>query len=82
MRMFGGVPIRVTRPPSMEPKESGISTVAGDLPALEADWMATGISSARAPTLFINIERIAARKVSTLMCRMGCREAGSISGIK
>ena len=68
MRMFGGVPTR-DQATQYGAEESSISTVAGDLPALEADWMATGISSARAPTLFINIERIAARKVSTLMCR-------------
>jgi hypothetical protein len=43
------------------------------------DLIAIGISSARAPTLFINIERNAARNVKTAICRYGVDEIGSIA---
>lgn len=54
--IFGGVPIRVTSPPRMDPKDSGIRTRAGDREALAADSRAAGINMASAPTLFMTID--------------------------
>ncbi len=69
----------VTNPPSMEPNDRGINTVAGDRPAFVVDCIAMGINRARAPTLFMNIERKAARNVSMEICSSGLEEKGSIN---
>ena len=60
MMMLGGVPIRVTSPPRMEPKASGISSSEAGRPACFADCRAAGISKASAPTLFMNPDRLPA----------------------
>ncbi len=57
MMMLGGVPIMVTRPPRIEPNDSGISTTAGDFFAFCAACIATGMRSASAPTLFMIVDR-------------------------
>ena len=67
MMMLGGVPIRVTSPPRIAPKESGISTTAGERLALRADCSATGIKSPSVPTLFMKADMAAARLDSTPM---------------
>ena len=69
----------VTSPPNIEPNESGISTLAGERPALLVDWIAIGISSASAPTLFINIDKNAAINDSTAIWRDGRDDKGSIA---
>ena len=61
MMMLGGVPIRVTRPPRMVAKESGIRVSAAGRFAFFAAWMSTGIKSANAPTLFMTAESAPAR---------------------
>ena len=68
MMMLGGVPIMVTRPPRIEPNESGIKRSAGDCLTLRAACMATGIKSANAPTLFITIDIAAPRPDSVPIC--------------
>ncbi len=60
MMMLGGVPINVVMPPRIEPNETGISSMAGEMPALCAALIATGMSSARAPTLFMKPDSTAA----------------------
>jgi hypothetical protein len=60
MMMLGGVPIRVTSPPRIEPKDRGISRVAAARLALAADCKATGMSRPRVPTLFMKPESAAA----------------------
>ena len=71
MMMFGGVPIRVIRPPRSEAKLSGISRRLTGLPLALALMIATGSSRASAPTLFMKAEQTAARPVSTMMCSVG-----------
>ena len=61
--MLGGVPIIVVSPPRMEPKASGISTRDGGTPPFCAVTRATGMRSARAPTLFMNADATATRAV-------------------
>ncbi|MCZ7623947.1 MAG: hypothetical protein M5U24_16000 [Candidatus Kuenenia sp.] len=56
MIIFGGVPINVSVPPNNDPKASGISRNEGERPPRRDIHMATGMSSAKAPTLFINPE--------------------------
>lgn len=53
MIMFGGVPIKVSVPPSREPKASGISNSEGDRPLCRDIQIATGMSMANAPTSFM-----------------------------
>jgi hypothetical protein len=55
-RIFGGVPIMVTSPPSSEAKAIGISTRLGDTCAARQLPSAAGSSSASAPTLFITLD--------------------------
>ena len=55
--MLGGVPIRVAMPPRMVAKERGMRLSPGARPALRAVWMSTGMSRARAATLFMKAER-------------------------
>ena len=68
--IFGGVPIRVARPPRIVPNDKGISTKLGRFDS----EMATGISSAKAPTLFIKPESKAAIPVSMAMNSRGRSE--------
>ena len=58
--MLGGVPISVTSPPRIDPNATGISSRDGGSPFIRATCMATGIISASAPTLFMNMESSAA----------------------
>ena len=72
-----GVPISVTRPPRIEPKESGIRTIAGERLARVADWIATGNKSDNAPMLFITVDNNAPRPVSVPTWSIGRRVAGA-----
>jgi len=74
---FGGVPISVVMPPRIEPNASGISTRPGGMSWREAIWIATGISSASAPTLFMNADSTAPTTVSAAMASVGPALAGS-----
>ena len=56
MMILGGVPIRVMVPPKIEAKASGIRMNPGVRLALAADFSATGINRASAPTLLIKAE--------------------------
>ncbi len=60
---FGGVPMRVVVPPRMELKASGMSTLPGSW-SRPAGWMATGMSRASAPTLFMKPDSTAASATS------------------
>jgi len=59
MTMLGGVPIMVVMPPRMVAKDSGIRVSAGERFARRAACMSTGMSSARAATLFMKAESAA-----------------------
>ena len=67
MMMFGGVPISVIMPPSIEPKAIGISSMAGGRPRSVAVASATGSMIARAPTLFMKEEASATTPVRMAM---------------
>jgi len=69
IRMFGGVPIRVIKPPSSELKASGIRSREGARPVRRAMSMTTGSSNAATPTLFMNAERPAAVSMITMTSR-------------
>ena len=56
--MLGGVPINVTIPPRMVANDNGISDKAGVRPALRAVATSTGISKAKAATLFMKADRM------------------------
>ena len=56
---LGGVPISVVMPPRMVPNASGISTRPGGSSRRVASWIATGINSAIAPTLFMKPDNTA-----------------------
>ncbi len=73
---FGGVPISVVVPPSMEPKARGMRTFPGGMSFLSAICSPTGIRRARAPTLFINPERSAPRVVMAIILTPGPAESG------
>ena len=77
MMMLGGVPIRVNRPPRIEAKDSGIRIIAGDRLVSAAAWMATGISSASAPTLFMKPDSTAATMQKLPMKTMSLLLRGS-----
>ena len=66
--MFGGVPIRVTMPPRIDAKASGMSTSRGGRSFRRQASSAAGISSASAPTLFMKPDSPAASAESTLTC--------------
>ena len=74
---LGGVPIRVVMPPRIEPKATGIRMRPGGMPSRFATWMATGMSSARAPTLFMKPDITAARIVSAPIMTVGPPDRGS-----
>jgi len=71
------VPISVVVPPRIDAKASGIKTLPGGMPSRAASDMATGISSASAPTLFMKPESSAASPVSAAMDSVGPLAAGS-----
>ena len=73
---FGGVPINVVMPPRIEPKASGIRTRPGGICWREATCSASGISSASAPTLFMNPESKAASAVSAAIVSVGPASVG------
>ena len=75
MIMLGGVPIMVIRPPRIEPKDNGMRITAGDCLALLAALMATGMSRARAPTLFMIADRAAPRPARAAMWSDNCLAA-------
>ena len=76
MMMLGGVPIRVIRPPSRVPKESGIKRWLAGRPRSKALFNATGRISASAPTLFMKAEQSAPRPLMVKTCRVGCAVNG------
>ena len=63
--MLGDVPIRVTMPPSSEPKAIGIRRLDGVLAVLRAMKKATGISMVSAPMFFTKAESTATAPTST-----------------
>ena len=77
MMILGGVPIKVTSPPKMEANDIGIRIKAGDRLAFSEDSMATGISNASAPTLFITEESTAATPERAAICKETLLMAGS-----
>jgi hypothetical protein len=70
MMMFGGVPIRVVRPPNKEPKAIGISKTEGAVPRLRAILKATGRKRAKAPILLMKAETTATElvRIPTWIC--------------
>ncbi|KAF5051150.1 hypothetical protein DSECCO2_422080 [anaerobic digester metagenome] len=77
MTRLGGVPIRVMVPPRIDPKARGIRIFPGGRSSLRATWMATGISRANAPTLFMNADRTAPSAASAAMLAVGLASPGS-----
>ncbi len=68
---LGGVPISVVMPPRMVPKASGISTWPGGSFRRCASLMATGISRAMAPTLFMKADSSAPTPISAARLSTG-----------
>jgi len=66
--MFGGVPISVVMPPSSEANASGMRKTEAGIAFRRATWMATGMTSASAPMLFMNAESAATMPVSAASC--------------
>ena len=54
--ILGGVPVRVNKPPVLEPKAMGIKTLEGRLPAAHAAVTLTGKRAATVPVLLTNPE--------------------------
>lgn len=75
MMMLGGVPIRVTIPPRIEAKDSGIRVSAGLRLPLAAASRSSGMSSASAATLFMTAESKAARPDMMPICAKTGRDA-------
>jgi hypothetical protein len=73
--MFGGVPIRVVRPPSSELNASGTRSFDGGVPVLRATFMTTGSSRAATPTLFMKAERNAEMSMITATSRISLEPA-------
>ncbi len=65
MRRLGEVPMSVTRPPTSEPKDSGIRSSDDDRPLRWASWIATGRKIARAPIFFMKAESAVTIATST-----------------
>src|SRR5699024_5774164 len=59
-----GVPIKVVMPPNMVPKDNGMSMCPGGILRRCAVCRAIGMSSAKAPTLFIKAEKKAPKAVT------------------
>ena len=68
MIMLGGVPIIVIIPPNMLAKANGIKIILGDRPCFKEVFMATGNINAKAPTLFMNPEKIDTRLLKLNIC--------------
>ena len=64
-------------PPRIDANDSGISVIAGLRLARAAACMSTGMSKARAATLFITAESAAAIADMPAMCRPSPREAST-----
>ena len=75
--ILGGVPISVAMPPRIVAKLSGIRLNPGDRPALRAVWMSTGISSARAATLFMKADSTPPMTPISVICPPRLREAST-----
>ncbi len=73
MTILGGVPISVTMLPKVGAKDNGINVRAGERAAARAACRSTGISNARAATLFIIAESTAARPLITPTCSQSAR---------
>ncbi len=54
MMMFGGVPIVIASPPSIDPSANGMRARNARIYSALADWRATGNISYSAPTLLMN----------------------------
>jgi hypothetical protein len=74
---FGGVPISVVMPPRMVPNDRGIRIRPGGRSSREATRIATGMSSASAPTLFMKPDITAPSTVSATIVSTGPALAGS-----
>ena len=75
--ILGGVPMSVAMPPRIVAKLSGIRLNPGDRPALRAVWMSTGISSARAATLFMKADSTPPITPISVICPPRLREAST-----
>ena len=75
MTTFGGVPIKVTIPPRIDAKETGIRLSAGLRLAFFAACISTGINNASAATLFMTALSAAATVDMMAICRRSFREA-------
>ena len=49
--IFGGVPVSVSKPPVLEPNATGINSLEGIVPILQAEAIVTGIKVATVPVL-------------------------------
>jgi len=56
--MFGGVPVKVSKPPVFDPNATGINIFDGIVPILHADAIEVGKRVATVPVLLTNPERI------------------------
>ena len=65
--MLGEVPIRVTMPPSSEPKAIGIRKRDGEVLVRRAIWKATGIIIASAPMFLTKAESTVTTPTSTMI---------------
>ena len=66
MIKFGGVPISVVIPPSKDAKAMGINKYDGEIRLSFPTCMATGITKAKAPTLFIKLEKNAVTPIRSI----------------
>jgi hypothetical protein len=62
--ILGGVPVRVNRPPVLEPNATGNSIFDGNVPILQAEVIVRGIKVATVPVLLTNPESTPAPKVT------------------
>ena len=73
-----GVPTMVVMPPRMDAKARGMRTRPGGNPRRAATCNATGMSSARAPTLFMKPESTAAMPASAATVRVSPADDGTM----
>ncbi len=66
--ILGEVPTCVINPPRRAPKAMGMRKVEGETLERRANWKATGIMIANAPTFFTKAERTVTRATSTASC--------------
>ena len=64
---LGGVPIKVSKPPSIAPNAIGISTFAGAIPQRRAASTVTGNNNATTPILLINADNKPATSIMTII---------------